>query len=58
MCDETVIEYVTRQVAYEKPVTRYDHCGRPYVDCATCYREVQVPVRKTVPLVKWQKVGL
>lgn len=53
---ECVISYECRTEAYQKAVTCYDHCGKPYTVWKTCYREVQVPVKKTVPVVKWVKV--
>lgn len=47
---ECVVTYETRTVPYTKVVTCYDHCGRPYQVTKTCYREVQVPVKKMVPV--------
>lgn len=40
--------YETRTVAYTKYCTRYDECNRPYQVAQVCYREVQVPVTRTV----------
>jgi hypothetical protein len=45
---EMVTVYVPKTVAYTKCVTFYDHCGRPYQGTQTCYRTIQVPVRKCV----------
>ena len=55
-CYERVTCYETRQEAYTKCVTLYDHCGRPYEATRTCYRDVQVPVTKVVPVYKRVKV--
>jgi hypothetical protein len=49
---ECVITYETRTVPYTKTVTCYDECGRPYPVSKTCYREVQVAVKKVVPVKK------
>jgi len=45
---ETVTVYVPKTVAYTKLVTVYDSCGHPCQVARTCYRTVQVPVRKCV----------
>jgi hypothetical protein len=55
-CYQTVTEYETRCVAYEVCVTKYDECGHPYQATEIRYRHIQVPVKKTVPVVKWVKV--
>lgn len=52
---ETKIVYETRSVAYTKEVTKYDHCGKPYNVCVTCYKDVEVPVKKTVTCSKLVK---
>ncbi len=49
---ECVICYKTCTEAYQKPVTYYDHCGNPYCVYQTCYRDVQVPYKKYVPVVR------
>ena len=53
---ETVITYVTRTESYQKNFTLYDYCNRPYVVTRTFYRDVQVPVKKIVPVTKYVKV--
>jgi hypothetical protein len=45
---ETVTVYVRKTVAYTRLVTVYDSCGHPCQVARTCYRTVQVPVRKCV----------
>jgi hypothetical protein len=55
-CYKTITDYVTKEVAYTKQVTAYDHCGKPYTKTVICYREVQVPVQRTVAYEKWVKV--
>jgi hypothetical protein len=45
-----------RTEAYTKYVTRYDHCGCPYQAAVTCYRKVQVPVKKYVACTRLVKV--
>jgi hypothetical protein len=45
---ETVTVNVCKTVPYTKCVTLYDQCGRPYQVVRTCYRTVEVPVRKCV----------
>jgi hypothetical protein len=56
ICYEERTTYVTKCEPYTKTVTLYDHCGCPYTVTKTFYREVQVAVTKTVPVVKWIKV--
>lgn len=56
VCYETVTEYVTYRVPYEKAVTKYDHCGHPCLAYVTCYRLVQVPEQNQVRVTKWVKV--
>ena len=53
---DCVISYECRKEAYQKEVTKYDHCGKAYCEYVTCYRTVEVPVKKYVPVVKWVKV--
>ncbi|HUR53214.1 MAG TPA: hypothetical protein VMZ71_03735, partial [Gemmataceae bacterium] len=71
-CYETVYETVwvteyvnvVKSVPYEKTITKYDHCGKPYCVTITCYKDVtvQVPkqvakkVAKQVAVTKWVKV--
>ncbi len=45
---EWVTVYERREVAYEKTITLYDHCGRPYEVTKTFFRTVRVPVQKHV----------
>ena len=47
-CYKTVVTYVTKTIAVEVPVVRYDHCGRPYVAERTIYKQVQVPITRRV----------
>lgn len=49
---ECVTTYETHVEPYTKVVTLYDHCGCPYQVTRTCYHEVQVPVKKYVPVCK------
>jgi alkyl hydroperoxide reductase subunit AhpF len=61
---ETVYVDVVKSVPYEKTVTKYDHCGKPYHVTVTCYKDVtvQVPkkvakqVARKVAVTKWVKV--
>ena len=53
---ETVTDYVTKTVAYTRTVTLYDHCGKAYAATKVCYRDVVVPVQRTVAVTKWVKV--
>jgi hypothetical protein len=53
---EYVTVYETQTVSYTKEITRYDHCGKPYTVCVTCYKDIQVPVQKAVTVTKWVKV--
>jgi hypothetical protein len=55
VCYETVTCWETRTESYTKYVTKYDHCGRAYTCPVVCYRDVQVPYKKVVPVVKWVK---
>jgi hypothetical protein len=54
---ETKVEWVTKVEAFTKEVTLYDHCGKPYTVEKVAFREVEVPVEKQVPVVKWVKVS-
>ena len=45
---ETVITYVPKTISYIQYVTLHDSCGRPYQAAKTCYRTIQVGVRKRV----------
>lgn len=47
---------MTKSVAYEKEIVKYDHCNKPYIVTVTCYKDVQSPVKKCVTVVKWVKV--
>jgi hypothetical protein len=49
---ENVTTYETRQVPYVRDVVHYDECGRPYTVQQTCYRNVQVPVTRSVAVTK------
>jgi hypothetical protein len=61
-----VTEYcdVVKSVPYEKTVTKYDHCGKPYCVTITCYKnvtervakKVAKKVAKQVAVTKWVKV--
>src|SRR5436190_1818589 len=53
VCYQTVVSTETREVPYEKVVTKYDHCGKPYCVTVTCYQTVEVTVTKQVPVVKY-----
>ena len=53
---QTVTTFVLKEVPHEKVVTKYDHCGKPYTVVVTCYKTVEVPVTKTVPVVKYVKI--
>jgi hypothetical protein len=55
---KTVIEYKSEQEAYSKYVTEYDHCHKPYQVKKTFYRDVQVPVKKQIPVISWVKVKI
>jgi hypothetical protein len=55
-CYETVVCYETHTEAYKVCVTKYDHCYQPYHVYETRYRDVQVPVKKQVAVVKYVKV--
>jgi hypothetical protein len=55
---KTVIEYKTIQESYTKWVIEYDHCDKPYQVKKTFYRDVEVPVKKYVPIVTWVKVKI
>lgn len=45
---ETILVDVVRSVPYEKTITKYDHCGKPYCVTVTCYKDVTVQVPKKV----------
>ena len=65
-----VTEYVNvvKSVPYQKEVTKYDHCGKPYCVTITCYKDVTErvakkvaqkvakQVAKQVAVTKWVKV--
>lgn len=65
-----VTEYVdvVKRVPYEKTVTKYDHCGKPYCVTVVCHKEVTErvatkvqkkvarKVAKQVAVTKWVKV--
>jgi hypothetical protein len=50
---ETVTCYQTQRVSYVVCVTRYDYCGVAYTVNETRYRDVQVPVQKTVNVTRY-----
>ena len=50
VCDETVVVWVAKQVPYTVEIVKYDHCGKPYTVCVTCYKDVSCPVQKCVPV--------
>jgi len=52
---KTVIEYKTIQEAFTKWVIEYDHCYKPVKVKKTFYRDVEVPVKKQIPVVTWVK---
>jgi hypothetical protein len=56
VCYENVVSYETRSEAYQVCVTKYDHCYQPYHVYETRYRDVQVPFKKQVAVVKYVKV--
>ena len=56
VCEEYVTVWVTKSVPYEKEIVKSDHCNKPYIVTVTCYKDVQVPVKKCVTVVKWVKV--
>jgi hypothetical protein len=56
ICHETVYVTVTKSLPYQKEVTKYDHCGKPYCVTVTCYKDIVVKVPKTVTVVKYVKV--
>ena len=45
---ETIVVTKCVEVPYIKPVTLYDHCGRPYVVERTAFRTVKVAVPRRV----------
>jgi hypothetical protein len=49
---EWITTWETRSQPYTKVVTLYDHCGTPYTVTKTCYRDVQVAVKKLVTVTK------
>jgi len=49
---EWVTTYETRSVPYAKVITLTDHCGNAYTVTKTCYRDVQVAVKKLVAVQK------
>ena len=61
-----VTEYVdvVKSVPYQKEVTKYDHCGKPYCVTVTAYKNVTErvakrvakQVAKKVAVTKWVKV--
>ena len=65
---DTIYVDVVKSVPYQKTVTKYDHCGKPYCVTITCYKDVTVKVPKqvarqvartvckTVPVTTWIKV--
>jgi hypothetical protein len=55
-CYKTVTVLEDRTEAYTRVVTLYDRCGNPYEVERTCYRTVEVPVKKVVAFKKLVKV--
>jgi hypothetical protein len=53
---QTVIEYRVVKEEYVQWVTESDHDGRPVQVKKTFCKEVEVPVRKVIPVVTWVKV--
>ena len=53
---ETVYVDVVKSVPYEKTITKYDHCGKPYHVTITCYKDVTVQVAKKITVTKWVKI--
>jgi hypothetical protein len=53
---QTVTYTKTVEVPYQKAVTKYDHCGKPYNVTVTCYRNVEITATKQVPVTKYVKV--
>jgi hypothetical protein len=53
---ETVVTYEIRRVPYQADYTLYDYYGRPYTVSRTLYREIKVPVKTLVPVVKFIRV--
>jgi hypothetical protein len=48
VCYRQVTAYESQRLAYTRTVTCYDECGRPYTVSRVYYRDVQVPVTRTV----------
>jgi hypothetical protein len=53
--DEPRIVYETPDSAYTEEVMKDDACGKPYTVRVTRTRQVEVPVKKSVPVTKWVK---
>jgi hypothetical protein len=53
---ETITTWQTRTEAFKKFVTRYDHCGKPFQVEVVSTRQIKVPVKKVVSVVKYVKV--
>ena len=53
---ETVYVDVVKSVPFEKTITKYDHCGKPYCVTITCYKDITVQVAKQVCVTKWVKI--
>jgi len=53
---KTVIDYKIETVHITKWVTEYDDCGKPYKVKKTFCKEIEVPCKKVVAVVKWVKV--
>ena len=52
---ETVAGSEVVKVPYTREVVKYDRCGTPYRDTEVCYKSVEVPTTKKVPVVKYVK---
>jgi hypothetical protein len=53
---KTVIEFEIRKEKFVKHVVRYDVYGEPYKFEKVFFREIKVPVKRIVRVVKWVKV--
>ena len=45
---KTIVEYKAVRKACVDYVTRYDHCGKPYLDKVVTYKIIQVPVERVI----------
>ncbi len=56
VCRAQVTHYVKKTIACPKQVICYDECGRPYTLTKVEYKEVTIPVTRTVLVTKRAKV--